>query len=68
MPFYDLRLYKRTTSEKPLYHMVDAYHLEAANAEHAKEMAKDTKIPKWDDSDYAVLYGPGGEELWRIDH
>lgn len=68
MPFYELRLYKRTASEKPLHHMVDAYRLEAANDAEAKDMARQTEIPCFDDSDYAVLYGPNGAELWRIDH
>ena len=68
MAVFDLRLYKRTSSPKSLYRMVDAYQIEAKDASEAKSIAREVEIPAFDDSDYAVLYGPDGAELWRVDH
>jgi hypothetical protein len=67
MPTYDLRLYKRLQTTKPLHRVVDQYIFDAPNDLDAINAAKGTQIPSFDDSDYAILYGPNGAHLWRID-
>jgi len=67
MPIYELRLYKQLQIEKLLHRVVDFYGLEAADDQEAKNLACSTQTPSFDDSDYAILYGPSGVQLWRID-
>ena len=67
MSRFDLRLYKRLPSAKSLHRIVDQYIIEAEDADQAIALAKQQQIPDFDNSDYAILFGPDAAQLWRID-
>ena len=67
MKNYELRLYKRSTGSKALSQVVDQYLIEAKDDADAVLIAKRQQIPTFDNSDFAVLYGPDGSLLWRLD-
>jgi hypothetical protein len=66
VPAYELRLYKRLPSTKNIHQVVDQYRIEAADDQEAEQIANNTQIPKFDDSDFAILYGPKGEVVRRL--
>lgn len=65
MPLYELRLYRRLDAPNVLHRVVDQYVLEAEDDASATALAKDTSIPTIDESDYAILFGPNGHQLWK---
>lgn len=67
MAHYEVRLYSWTDRASGKFMRVNQIPFEAADDAEAREKAFSVKIPKWDDSDWALLYGEQGQVGWRID-
>lgn len=67
MPVYEVRLYKKASGPKNMHTMVDRIEFEAVDDADAIVKAPEIQIPKFDDSDYAILFGQGMHTLWRLD-
>lgn len=67
MPTYEARLYKTTGSTKQTWTLVDQIPFEAEDDEAARQIAPTLQVPKFDDSDMAIVFSPDGKTIWRLE-
>lgn len=67
MARYEIRLYKPTAHNPNKAEVVDQIPLEAVDDADAEAKAPLVKIPKWDDSHWAILFSPDGKMIWRLE-
>ena len=68
MAVYELRLYQRFASEKPLYKLVRVVRLEAETDDAAIEKARTAGEPTFGDSELAILFNERGDIIvqWSL--
>jgi hypothetical protein len=66
MPHYEMRLYKKTSTTKSAYIEVDRIPFEALDDNDAEAKGPTIQIPRFDNSDLAMLLRDDGKVIWVL--
>jgi hypothetical protein len=66
MSSYEVRLHKRSKSNKSLYDVVNCVTFEAADDNHARQIAPTIPVPRFKDSDLALVFSSDDRLILRL--